>query len=211
MSDKEYAIKKCENDCEKKLLKCKNECDVKLFECKKDCEEKLFVCKNDFDGKLSKCETDYQEKLLKVKQSASPEYMKTEELLKPSPMPYPPKGPLKAYAMADGSVELHWKPPLKIEGMKYRVEKQIVGETEWKRINETVEIISSDIKLQVKSLEKNKMYNFRIISQNSFGSSEPLETKKPIQVGIVYDMDFVETLEVKDYKCIEAVGLTYFV
>ena len=173
----------CKDDCEDKLLKCKDDCEKKLLKCKDDCEEKLLKCKDDCEEKLLKCENNYKENLLNIKESAIPD---------------PPKGPLEAYELSDGSIELRWKHPLKVGGMGYVIKSQILGTSEWDKIHATARISSDISKCNVKGLKRNNLYNFRIISQIGQDYSDPLDTEKPIQIGIVYNLDLVANLEVKE-------------
>ena len=113
--------------------------------------------------------------------------------------------------MNDGSVNLSWKPPANDGNMEligYLVERQILEETEWVRIDKT---ISRDVlKFKVGSLQEGKRYKFRIFARYDGYISEPLETNEPIAIEIARSMNLVGQMETNETENREVCGLTWF-
>ncbi|XP_029451613.1 myomesin-2 isoform X2 [Rhinatrema bivittatum] len=78
-------------------------------------------------------------------------------------------------------VVLSWDPPVPCgrEPLAYYVEKSLVGSESWQRVNSQVPVRSP--RYAVFDLVDGKSYNFRVLSVNKFGTSEPSEVTADIQ------------------------------
>ncbi|XP_069462196.1 myomesin-2 isoform X2 [Ambystoma mexicanum] len=78
-------------------------------------------------------------------------------------------------------VVLSWDPPVPRgrEPLVYYVEKSMVGSGSWQRVNAQIPVRSP--RFAIFDLVAGKSYNFRVLSVNKFGVSEPSEITPPIQ------------------------------
>uniref|UniRef100_A0A8C4SND6 Myomesin 2a n=1 Tax=Erpetoichthys calabaricus TaxID=27687 RepID=A0A8C4SND6_ERPCA len=83
-------------------------------------------------------------------------------------------------------VVLSWDPPSPRgrEPLTYFVEKCMVGGGNWQRVNTQIPVRSP--RYAVFDLAEGKSYQFRVLSANKHGMSEPSEATKPIQAQEVY-------------------------
>ncbi|KAJ1150239.1 hypothetical protein NDU88_003034 [Pleurodeles waltl] len=78
-------------------------------------------------------------------------------------------------------VVLSWDPPVPRgrEPLVYYVEKSMVGSGSWQRVNAEIPVRSP--RFAVFDMVAGKSYNFRVLSVNKYGVSEPSEITPPIQ------------------------------
>ncbi|XP_072236495.1 myomesin-2 [Leuresthes tenuis] len=78
-------------------------------------------------------------------------------------------------------VVLSWKAPAYSSKapMWYYIEKELTGSNAWQRVNTQVPIRSP--RYAVFDLAEGKQYNFRVLSANIYGTSEPSEPSRPVQ------------------------------
>ncbi|XP_039594681.1 M-protein, striated muscle isoform X2 [Polypterus senegalus] len=83
-------------------------------------------------------------------------------------------------------VVLSWDPPSPRgrEPLTYFVEKCMVGSGNWQRVNTQIPVRSP--RYAVFDLAEGKSYQFRVLSANKHGMSEPSEATQPIQAQEVY-------------------------
>ncbi|GAU87381.1 hypothetical protein RvY_00244-2 [Ramazzottius varieornatus] len=100
--------------------------------------------------------------------------------------PQPPKGPLEPIETTPESIKLRWSPPEDDGGApvsNYIVEKCDAGSDKWVKVSSFVRSPEYD----VRNLEENKKYKFRVRAENIYGISEPLETDKEITAKHPFD------------------------
>jgi hypothetical protein len=95
--------------------------------------------------------------------------------------PSPPEGPLECDDIGPESCRLVWKPPKDDGGSpitNYVIEKcRIVGGQEnWERLSSFVRGTNT----LVPGLIENERYRFRVLAENQYGLSDPLELPEPI-------------------------------
>uniref|UniRef100_A0A7E4VU92 non-specific serine/threonine protein kinase n=1 Tax=Panagrellus redivivus TaxID=6233 RepID=A0A7E4VU92_PANRE len=95
--------------------------------------------------------------------------------------PSPPEGPLDADEITPESCHLSWKPPRDDGGSpitNYIIERQHVkgGSEGWEKVSSFVRATD----FHVGGLHENERYRFRVIAENQYGVSDPLEIADPI-------------------------------
>ncbi|OCT78420.1 hypothetical protein XELAEV_1802952310mg, partial [Xenopus laevis] len=95
-------------------------------------------------------------------------------------IPGPPTN-VQALETSKTYVVLSWDPPVPRgrDPIVYYVEKTMVGSGSWQRVNSQIPMKSP--RYAVFDLAEGKSYNFRVISVNKHGVSEPSEVTPPIQ------------------------------
>ena len=97
--------------------------------------------------------------------------------------PGPPQAPLQQSDITETSVTLSWRPPASDGGSRiytYIIEKRGDMDYKWRRVT------SQDIKeltYKVTGLKENKKYQFRVMAENKYGISEPLEGQSVTPMG----------------------------
>ncbi|KAL3088858.1 hypothetical protein niasHS_009150 [Heterodera schachtii] len=95
--------------------------------------------------------------------------------------PAPPEGPLEVDDIGPESCRLAWKPPLDDGGApvtNYVIEKCRIGAgaENWERLSSFVRNTNT----LVSGLVENERYKFRVLAENQYGLSDPLELPEPI-------------------------------
>ena len=75
---------------------------------------------------------------------------------------------------------LHWRPPLDNGGSpieRYIIEKREADRSHWTQAGTCAPDVTAHA---VTELSENQMYYFRVLAENAYGFSEPLEYEKPI-------------------------------
>ncbi|CAK5074870.1 unnamed protein product [Meloidogyne enterolobii] len=95
--------------------------------------------------------------------------------------PSPPEGPLECDDIGPESCRLAWKPPKDDGGSpitNYVIEKcrLIGGQENWERLSSFVRGTNT----LVPGLVENERYRFRVLAENQYGLSDPLELPEPI-------------------------------
>lgn len=95
-------------------------------------------------------------------------------------IPGPPTN-VKAAETSKTYIVLSWDPPVPRgrEPLVYYVEKSMVGSGSWQRVNAQIPVRSP--RFAVFDMVAGKSYNFRVLSVNKYGASEPSEITPPIQ------------------------------
>ncbi|XP_073531490.1 myomesin-2 isoform X1 [Phyllobates terribilis] len=95
-------------------------------------------------------------------------------------IPGPPTN-VQALETSKTYVVLSWDPPVPRgrDPLVYYIEKTMVGSGSWQRVNSQIPVRSP--RYAVFDLVEGKSYNFRVISVNKHGVSEPSEVTPPIQ------------------------------
>ncbi|KRY50894.1 Twitchin [Trichinella britovi] len=94
-------------------------------------------------------------------------------------VPGVPEGPLEAVEITKDSVVLSWKPPLDDGGSEvtnYVVEKRDTHSDVWNLVSSFV----PGTTVKALKLTEGHSYEFRVMAENAFGRSEPLNTIRPI-------------------------------
>ncbi|KAL8565325.1 hypothetical protein ACOMHN_029021 [Nucella lapillus] len=89
--------------------------------------------------------------------------------------PTSPEGPLEVSNITPDSCVLKWSPPVEDGGSpvtNYVVEKQDLKTGKWEPVSKFVR----NPTFEVMGLTEGHEYNFRVVAENQFGASEPLET-----------------------------------
>ncbi|XP_053200690.1 twitchin-like isoform X3 [Panonychus citri] len=84
------------------------------------------------------------------------------------------------------SLTLLWSPPKDDGGAEitnYVVEKREVGSTAWSRISS----FASGTDIRVRNLTIGKSYDFRVMAENQYGTSDPAQTAEPILAKLPFD------------------------
>ncbi|KAG9509578.1 Twitchin [Fragariocoptes setiger] len=100
--------------------------------------------------------------------------------------PAAPEGPLQVDNVRADSCTLSWKPPSDDGGSQltnYVVEKREVGQGDWSKVSGCV--MSPTCK--VKHLTPGKRYEFRVVAENVYGTSAPLQTDHAVVAKSPYD------------------------
>ncbi|KAI3379405.1 hypothetical protein SNEBB_010472 [Seison nebaliae] len=101
------------------------------------------------------------------------------------------EGPLEVKETTKNSAKLQWKPPKQTGGAEvtdYVIEKCLEGTSDWVPCHAIVKPSGSNMQTaEVKNLEMNKAYKFRVSAENIFGVGEPIETAKEVVVKPPYD------------------------
>ncbi|RWS15514.1 twitchin-like protein, partial [Dinothrombium tinctorium] len=100
--------------------------------------------------------------------------------------PSPPQN-LRGEDIEGDSLTLKWSPPKDDGGAEitnYVVEKREVGTVAWVKVSSFV----PDTSLRVKNLVVGKKYEFRVMAENQYGTSDPCETEEPILAKLPYDV-----------------------
>nr|AZI15635.1 UNC-22 [Auanema rhodensis] len=100
-------------------------------------------------------------------------------------VPGKPTGPITASDVQGDAMTLHWLPPKDDGGdhvTNYVVEKRTPG-GEWVKVGHPI-----GTSLRVRNLEPNQPYEFRVMAENQYGTSVPLETDDPIVAKNPYDV-----------------------
>ncbi|CAH1785273.1 unnamed protein product [Owenia fusiformis] len=109
-----------------------------------------------------------------------------------------PEGPLEVSNITPDSCKLSWKPPLDNGGSpveNYVVEKMDTNTGKWSPCSKFVR--GTDY--EVYGLDEGHQYKFRVAATNQYGTSEPLETEKPITAQNQFGVpDAPSDLEVED-------------
>ncbi len=94
--------------------------------------------------------------------------------------PAAPEGPMRVVRVTRNSIAIHWQPPQDNGGSPiecYRVEKREVERSHWTQAG----TCSPDITAYcITGLVENQMYYLRVVAQNAYGFSEPLDFEKPV-------------------------------
>ncbi|XP_073445284.1 myomesin-2 [Dendrobates tinctorius] len=95
-------------------------------------------------------------------------------------IPGPPTN-VQALETSKTYIVLSWDPPVPRgrDPLVYYIEKTMVGSGSWQRVNSQIPVRSP--RYAVFDLVEGKSYNFRVISVNKHGVSEPSEVTPPIQ------------------------------
>lgn len=99
--------------------------------------------------------------------------------------PSPPQN-LRGEDVDGDSLTLIWSPPKDDGGAEitnYVVEKREVGSSNWQRISSFA--TSTDIR--IRNLTVGKKYDFRVMAENQYGTSDPVETAEPILARFPFD------------------------
>ncbi|CAJ0936046.1 unnamed protein product, partial [Mesorhabditis belari] len=93
--------------------------------------------------------------------------------------PSPPEGPLEVSDVTKDSCTLAWNPPKDDGGSEitnYVVEKRDIKSGTWAPVSNFV----AGTTCTVPKLQDGHEYEFRVVAQNAFGSSDPLTTDRPV-------------------------------
>ena len=94
--------------------------------------------------------------------------------------PSPPEGPIRVMRVTRNMLAIHWEPPTDnggspIEG--YVIEKREANRSFWTQAG----TCGADVTAYcITDLAENQMYYFRVLAENAYGFSEPLEFEQPI-------------------------------
>jgi titin len=94
--------------------------------------------------------------------------------------PSVPEGPLRLMRLTRNTVSLQWCPPKDNGGSpieRYTVEKRVAERSMW---TQAATCPSDMTACTVAGLTENEVYFFRVVAQNAYGLSEPLEYAKPV-------------------------------
>ena len=100
--------------------------------------------------------------------------------------PSAPEGPLKATEVTADTISLSWKPPKDVGGEpvnNYILEKKPKGSDAWQKVSNFINSTNAT----VRNLEQGTEYEFRVMAENQYGVSEPLETQEAIKAKPPYD------------------------
>lgn len=91
-----------------------------------------------------------------------------------------PDGPIRVIRVTRNMLAIHWQPPLDNGGSpidRYIIEKREAERSHWTQAG----TCSPDVTAYcITGLAENQMYYFRVLAENAYGFSEPLECEKPI-------------------------------
>ncbi len=94
--------------------------------------------------------------------------------------PSVPSGPIRIMRVTRNMLDIHWQPPMDNGGSpieRYIVEKRDADRSHWVQAG----TCSPDVTAYcITDLAENQMYYFRVLAENAYGFSEPLECDKPI-------------------------------
>ena len=127
---------------------------------------------------------DYLFRVSAVNRLGQGEPLETEKPVRPKnpfSVPSEPIGPLSSSDVTTDSITLTWTPPESTGGqplLSYVIEKKEFLKRGWTKIA-TTEATSTTF--TVKKLTEDVEYDFRVFAVNSKGTSEPLQTEKPIK------------------------------
>ncbi|XP_074598807.1 projectin protein bent isoform X2 [Brevipalpus obovatus] len=99
--------------------------------------------------------------------------------------PSPPQN-VRGEDVDGDSLTLLWKPPKDDGGAEitnYVVERREVGSPNWQRISS----FATSTALRVKNLTIGKKYDFRVMAENQYGTSDPCQTSEPILARLPFD------------------------
>jgi len=101
--------------------------------------------------------------------------------------PSSPQGPLRVIRVTRNMLAIHWHPPRDNGGAllgRYFVEKREADRSAWSSAG----ICAPDVTTHcITDLLENQMYYIRVIAENAYGRSEPLEIEKPIVPRRIYE------------------------
>ncbi|XP_077869357.1 immunoglobulin superfamily member 22-like, partial [Saccoglossus kowalevskii] len=101
--------------------------------------------------------------------------------------PGPPQGPLNVSGVTAESVKLSWSPPKDDGGSpvtNYIIEKRETGTTTWQKVS----TFAKSTTYEVPNLEEGVEYSFRVLAENEYGVSDPLDTSRPVTAKNPYDV-----------------------
>ena len=108
--------------------------------------------------------------------------------------PAPPEN-LRADEFNGDSLTLFWNPPRDNGGgeiTNYVIEKREARSSSWQKISS----YCTSTNIRVRNLTVNKDYDFRVMAENQYGTSDPCETDKPIKARHPFSKYFNELLVV---------------
>ena len=91
-----------------------------------------------------------------------------------------PDGPIRVIRVTRNMLALHWRPPLDNGGSpieRYVIEKREADRSHWTRAGHCSPDVTAHC---VTDLAENQMYYFRVVAENAYGISDPLEYDRPI-------------------------------
>jgi titin len=94
--------------------------------------------------------------------------------------PSSPDGPIRVIRVTRNMLAIHWQPPLDNGGSpieKYIIEKREAERSHWTQAGTCLPDVTAYC---ITDLSENQMYYFRVLAENAYGYSEPLEFEKPI-------------------------------
>jgi len=100
--------------------------------------------------------------------------------------PGPPEN-LKAEEFAGEALTLSWQPPRDNGGgdiTNYVVERRDAGSQNWTKISNYV----TSTYCRVRNLTVGRNYDFRVMAENQYGTSEPVETTEPVKAKHPFDV-----------------------
>jgi len=101
--------------------------------------------------------------------------------------PSAPQGPLRVIRVTRNMLAIHWRPPRDNGGAlltRYIVQKREADRSAWSAAG----ICAADVTTHcITDLLENQMYYIRVIAENAYGRSEPLEIEKPIVPRRIYE------------------------
>lgn len=92
--------------------------------------------------------------------------------------PGPPQGPLEPTDIEADAITLNWRPPKDNGGdeiTNYVVEKKEPG-GDWQKVSSAVHGTT----FRVRNLREGVPYEFRVMAENQYGISDPLNTTEPV-------------------------------
>jgi titin len=94
--------------------------------------------------------------------------------------PSPPEGPLRVIRVNRNMVDLHWRPPIDNGGSpieQYIIEKREADRSHWTQAGTCSPDVTA---ISVTGLQENQLYYFRVLAENAYGFSDPLDFDRPI-------------------------------
>lgn len=99
----------------------------------------------------------------------------------------PPQGPIRVIRVTRNMLAIHWTPSLDNGGSpieRYIIEKREADRSHWMQAGSCAPDVSAYC---VTDLAENTMYYFRILAENAYGRSDPLEFEKPVIPKRIYE------------------------
>jgi titin len=101
--------------------------------------------------------------------------------------PASPQGPLRVLRVTRNMLAVHWRPPRDNGGAlisRYVVEKRHADRSIWSSAG----VCASDVTTHcITDLEENQMYYIRVMAENAYGRSAPLDSERPIVPRRIYE------------------------
>jgi titin len=101
--------------------------------------------------------------------------------------PMPPQGPIRVIRVTRNMLAIHWIPSPDNGGSpieRYIIEKREADRSHWMQAGTCSPEVSAYC---VTDLAENTMYYFRILAENAYGCSDPLEFEKPVIPKRIYE------------------------